>query len=914
MAKTKYTDEQKEVINFKDGNLQIIACAGSGKTTSISARIARLIEKDVKPENIVAFTFTEKAAEVMKHKINQYVSELSSPPGDIGAMYVGTIHSYCFELLKKYNPQYQGYDVLDDNKRVIFLKRYFWKLGLNNRELIHRTWYTADYSWSTIYNALKQIDIVREEKIPINKVKNMEFKHLFIVYEKLLKEKRLLDFSSMMSKTVEMLENDFNTLNEVRKEIGYLICDEYQDINPLQERLIELISMKQNVCVVGDDDQSIYQWRGTKVKNILTFSKRYSKVKSISLVKNFRSSPGVIHHGNHLISKFPDYKRLPKAMEWGNKKERQYEKGDIYSIYFPNQSDELDHVIEKIKNLYGTEFSENGIKRAIDWRDFALIFRSVAYHAKPIIQRLKEEEIPFIVKGSIGLFDREEVQFILSMLAFILDNKTIITYNLDQEDAQTTFLDLFNQKKPDFNKFTKNINKLKEEISKKKFINLQLVFQQLLNVLGVDQHPLKSEIMYNLGQLSMVISDYEGQYYPIKNKQESIQYFFDFLTQHASYSYEEGGHDEKYGGVNAISILTMHRCKGLEFPVVFLPSFTRNAFPKYRRDDTTWFIDSNQIDRDSYKTSEDSQRRLLYVALTRSMKYLFISSSMRMPNYSRQQLPSEFLGDLADNMIIRKSVVDPTKRKKCKNFEAPPNEVFPTNISELGYYYDCPNDYQLRNIFGFNPIIVPFLGYGKSIHNVLNHVHKCKQRNEKIEFDKIFDENFHLRFADDKNKELGKKTAKKIITRYLQNYKEDLELSLETEKPFEMSLGNALISGQIDLLRKKTEKGEEIIIIDFKTEKEPDEYRKNKHKDQITLYGLAYSLSFGMKPESLYIHYLDKKGSRTKVEVSEDNINKLVKKIKNTVDYIRGWNFPRKPHSTSRCKKCDFKLICKGAC
>lgn len=160
---------------------------------------------------------------------------------------------------------------------------------------------------------------------------------------------------------------------------------------------------------------------------------------------------------------------------------------------------------------------------------------------------------------------------------------------------------------------------------------------------------------------------------------------------------------------------------------------------------------------------------------------------------------------------------------------------------------------------------------------------------------------------------LRKGTSRNLVKNYLNNYKEDIDLSLETEKPFEMVLGNALVSGQIDLIRRQTPKGEEITIVEFKTELDPDEFRKTKHKDQVTLYGLAYEKSFGKKPDNLFVHYLDEsKGKREAVTLNKENTNQVINKINNAVEEIKKGNFPKRPCEKSRCANCNFKLICKG--
>ncbi len=911
MANKSPTKEQLEVIDYGDGNLQVIACAGSGKTTTISKRIAKLIESGSKPESIVAFTFTEKAAEVMKFKVRTFIGIDDKTPGELGDMYVGTIHSFCFELLKKYKPEFASYEVLDDVTRIIFFEKHYYNLGLKESSLWNYNF------WSTISNLIKNIDIVREEMIDPSKLSNEDFKKIIGKYDDLLNEYKYLDFSSMMALTVKMLEEDNKIVSDIQSKIKYLFCDEYQDINPVQEKLIKLLTNKKNVCVVGDDDQSIYQWRGTKVDNILTFSKRYDKVKQTSLVKNFRSTEGIIKHSNSLIRN-NEKNRLTKEMI-ADKDNRKYENGDIYSVFFNRQDDELDFIIKRLRSLYGTRFVEGETERALDWRDFAIFFRSVKLHAKPYIERLKKEKIPFIVKGSVGLFDREEVWFIITSLAYVLEPEyDRVETKVNTKENKDIYSRIFESKFPSFEDFIKKLDKIKLAFHDKKNINLQNVFQKTLNAIGLGEFQIKEEILYNIGQISMIISDYESQHFPIKNSPKQIGYFFRFLIESASGFYDEGGNEERFGGVNAVQIMTMHRCKGLEFPVIFIPALTKQAYPKKGRDNTKWFISDKELpSKLNYLTTEESQRRLLYVAITRSMKFLFITYSRRMDQYERDQNPCEYVSELADDFILRKGSEDPTKREKSSNFVPSSNEMFPTNISEMSYYFDCPHDFKLRHVFGFNPTLDPLIGYGKSIHNIINHIHKDIQRGIPIDVEKITDGNFILRYAGPDTNENGRKNAKIIVENYMKHFKDDVQLSLETEKPFELCLGNALISGRIDLIRKKTAIGEDIIIIDFKTEKEPDTYREQKHRDQVILYGLAYEKAYNKKPENVFVHFLDKgeeKEPRKEIKITSVEINRVTDKINKGVESIRKKNFPQRPYAPTRCKECDFKLICSEGC
>lgn len=303
------------------GNLQVIACAGAGKTEFVSKRIAYLISKGIaKSDNIVAFTFTERAAEELKFRIRQRIRELIGHQPDVGDMYVGTIHSFCFKLLQEFIPKYRVYDVLDEGKRYAFVSSTKRDLNFNVllpelENLVKKPYGMTTESW-VLNTFLRGVDIVREEMLKADDVsESNSFLEAFKTYEKILEKKRFLDFSSMMSIAVRELKNDEELLAEVRNRYIYITVDEYQDVNPIQEELIRLLAGDNgNLCVVGDDDQSIYQWRGSSTENIIKFTKRYKNVYTYPLPKNYRSTKLIVDCANNIITN-NNPKRLPKTME-----------------------------------------------------------------------------------------------------------------------------------------------------------------------------------------------------------------------------------------------------------------------------------------------------------------------------------------------------------------------------------------------------------------------------------------------------------------------------------------------------------------------------------------------------------------------------------------------------------------------
>jgi DNA helicase-2/ATP-dependent DNA helicase PcrA len=890
-----HTQKQLEAINHKDGNLQIIACAGSGKTDVITKRIAKLVLSGVRPENIVAFTFTEKAAEVMKFRVREHLQKLRPEDPEIGDMYVGTIHSFCFELLKDFKPEFRTYDVLDEHTRMLFLSKYdnFYRVKLSH---------LGRKSYRNIDKFCRSTDVVREEMIDPNELPP-EFRQCYENYLNLLEEEKFLDFSGMIAKVVELLEKDKEFSKKVREKYQYITVDEYQDVNPLQEKLIRLMAGKDgNLCVVGDDDQCIYQWRGTNVENILTFRKRYKNVKPVDITINFRSSSAVIESAKKLIEK--NASRLKKDIKpWEGRKIRD-EEGDIYSVFFDSQDEEIDWIIKKIKRLRGTRYVNNkGEEFSLDHRDIGIFFRSVRTSAEPYIQAFKREGIPYIVKGGGKLFEQDEVDLAVKSIAFLggFDNVT--------PDSLT---ELYRRCFQDWGKpeeFIEKLEALKEGLGGDSYISLQDIYQRILAYMGAEEFEFEETQMYNLGMLSQTISDFAAIHKKIKARQ--IKYFLGFVKGYAEWNYEEGGQDDPTK-INAVKIMTIHRVKGLQFPVVFLPNLVRGRFPSNARP-REWYVPGHLFDIARYEGTMEDERRLFYVAIARGEKYLFLSGSTIVPTGARNprnREPSPFFLEFPDDYSLTAPAPDPTKRKRLSLERAKKLGGFPTSYSDLRYYDRCPYDYKLRFIYGFNPKIVPALGYGRSVHNILNVIHTEHRANPptKEAIHEIVDENFFLRYASEGLQTTFKRSAEKIVQNYAEKFSGDFSRILETEKSFEFALGDGLISGSIDLIKKLDKKGEleGIEVVDFKHREDLE--MATDYKKQLKLYAIASLRSLGLKPKKALVHHLDD-GTQTAVNVSKKELKKTEENVRGTIAKIMNRQFP-KMGDKKKCHACDWKYIC----
>lgn len=901
------------------GNLQIIACAGSGKTDFISKRIAYLIYKNIaKPENIVAFTFTEKAAEELKFRIRSKIRELIGHQPDIGDMYVGTIHSFCFELLKEYVQGFRGYDVLEEGKRYAFISSF-----LNELNFPHLLDWLKKHRGSKPYGMTKQswvintfircVDIVREEMIDPEDVSECKsFNNALTVYDNKLKEKHFLDFSSMLFATVKQLKSDRTFLENVREKYKYITVDEYQDINPIQEKLIKLLTGNNgNLCVVGDDDQSIYQWRGSTIENILTFAKMYKNVFTYPLKINYRSTNGIINLGNNLIKQ--NKKRLPKSMESCGMKS---ETGDIYKLKFDTQQQEIDFIVKRIKHLIGTEWTDkNNNKRGLAYSDIAIFFRSVKYEAKSYIEAFEKENIPYTVSGIGGLFESKEIDIIFDMFSYLGEFEKIWNpvkakgkvpnENMIYNEAKTVFLISGR------NSFLKSLQELKKNIQSKDRVSLQILYSEILNLLGITNEKFHSDsyeiIMFNLGRLSQAISDYEGTrtYCTYKD----IQRFCWFIKHYAESSYDAGAGEDPTQAINAVQIMTLHATKGLGFPVVFMP----NCVFKKLRDTSPGFLNPRKFDFKRYIGSEEDERRLFYVGMTRAIKFLYITTAYDPGPRKRKRKPSKYFNELDGKYCIEKPVGDPTKRNKITSHPSIEDYRFPTNYSELSDYIRCEYDYKMRHIYGFNPELVQALGYGKQIHNILNILHRISQESGKVpseeESAELLRKYFYLRYASDTQQEKLIRGALRSILSYLGLWREDFILSLKTERPFEMDMGNALISGTIDLLKRKNTQENVLEIIDFKTGNER-KMQEELHL-QVQLYTIASREALNLNIEKAYIHYLDdEKQKRVEVLTTPTQLELARQTIIDAINGITARRFNRNPRNIKICNTCDWSTIC----
>ena len=912
-------DTFKKNPKLLQGNVQIIACAGSGKTEFVSERIAYQIQQGiVKPGEIVALTFNDAAAEELKFRVRDKIKELMGKQPDIGDMFIGTIHSFAFKILQDFIPKYRGYDMLDENSRKAFSVSLKWD-GINLWELYnelkgfgHRLPFSAinnpkRYESWTLNTLLADIDFYREESINDNQVASDKFKEALDIYLDKLNERKFLDFSGILRLAVDHMIKDKYIIQQIQKQYKFFTIDEYQDVNPIQEQLIRLVSGQKNVCVVGDDDQSIYQWRGADVDNIISFPKNYKNVTTYKLETNRRSHNNIINCAADFISINP--KRLSKAIKTNTSIS---EKGDLYKLCFDTQQEEVDWVVNKVSALYGKEYLDKGQPRKLKYSDMVLLFRK-RNDAHEYKEALEQAGINVIYSGMGGLMESPEVSGILRTLKYI--GESAKDDDNDPNESITDIHDLvsetFDISLPEFKKLVKEIILWCKE---QKRLSMKGLYYKLLSGLGLGDisfhnDPTDDVALYNLGRFSQAISDFEdSRTYLTKN---DIVRFIDFIQTFVLNAYDEGSTDANAGLIDAVKIMTLHGTKGLGFPVVFMPRLKGSI---NRNNDRVTFLNPKKIDFSRYGGGEADERRLYYVAITRAKKFLFVTThNISTGNTNRTALHPFFAG-LADKYFITTDISDPTKRVSCKIDRIDSDLRFPTNYSELSYYLSCSYDYRMRFIYGFNPELVQALGYGKQVHNLINLMHKEYERNNMIPTEKrvaeLVDEHFYLRYAATSLAETLKKSCLNSLKNYIKLWEKDFSLAVKTEQNFEMDFENkALINGSIDLLSRAEGRKDVLEIIDFKTGK-PQSHFEEKYTHQVVLYTIAAQEALLKDINKAYLHYLDaEKAERKEVVITNEKITETKTKLKVAIDGIVSNKFPRKP-GKEICSNCDWSSIC----
>jgi DNA helicase-2/ATP-dependent DNA helicase PcrA len=905
--------EQKPIIVHRGGHLQVVACAGSGKTEAMAQRVAHLLIEGAEPRSIVAFTFTERAAASMKARILLRVTEaLGSESLDaLGPLFVGTIHAYCFRLLHDHVPEYANHDVLDEHRHAGLLSREYRRLELED--------VSPGGKWADIADFMRHVDAIENELIPTKALGDSVLGRAYERYLETLDRYHFLTYGQQISAAVHALERP-EVFARVHGPLRHLIVDEYQDINPAQERLIQLLSQAPvALCVVGDDDQSIYQWRGSQVENILTFKRRY-RADTYPLSTNRRSRPKIIKEANSFSLTIKP--RLEKSM----KPHREAAGPEVVPWTAEGPEDEAAKIGDSILKLVGQGYH---------FQDAGILLRSVRTSSPPFVAALQKRRIPFRCAGRTGLFLHPEPQLLGRTYAWLSDNdwkreKYSEGEPISRQDILDGYSELFNLGPTESRALGRRIDTWQKEAHDDQ-VRASLVgdYDLLLRALAVHRWDLSDPVlvsrMGSLARFSELLADFENvtrrarwveevggrPTYRAGNNHGPWYYkrLFIYIQHYALDAYEAFAGEEEFE-FDAVDVMTIHQAKGLEWPVVFVPCLVEQRFPpKSMGKEQDWLLPEPvfpEETRKRYEGGETDERRLFYVAMTRARDILYLSWFERIKNVRKI---SRFLKDVAGEELpkLAKLPAPPAPEGASLHAILRPTLTF----SDLASYETCPFAYRLSSLMGFQPALVAELGYGRAVHHVLRQIAEHVRRNgrvpSKAQIDRILGEDFYLPFAHQEAFDRLSSAAHGLIERYVADYGEELERVWEIERPFELHLGPASVTGRADVILDYEEGlPRAMAIVDYKTA--VDDSRDSIYAFQLAIYAAAGQAE-GIDVRAAYLHDLHE-GRRVTISTDADAILAARSRATELVEAIVEGNFTPRPER-GKCSSCDTRFVCR---
>jgi DNA helicase-2/ATP-dependent DNA helicase PcrA len=955
---TKANPQQLEALRTTKGPVLIIAGPGSGKTFTLVERIIYLIKQEgITPESLFVVTFTEKAARELTTRVSNRLSELDIK-FNLNEMYIGTFHSACLRLLedyREYTRLRRSYTLFDQ-----FDQQYFLYQKINEfRPLPDAQLLMGDDQkgrWSQSNELLKWLNKVSEEALDIAalaKAKEPEVRALaacYRRYQELLNEHNSLDFSGIQLEALHLLEQHPEVLEELRQKLAYLMVDEYQDTNTIQERILLLLAGKQmNLCVVGDDDQGLYRFRGATIRNILEFPSLFEGTvcKRVTLATNYRSHPDIIGFYNEWMD----------AQDWtdGGKSFR-FQKSILpRKATFPktptvlrlSAADEPDENAqwhaEVLRFLHALQKSG----KLDDWNQIAFLFRSVRNERVVDLARFLESKgIPVYSPRSNMFFEREEVRLMIGALIFLFpqfpkirqwaEGVSLTIWDYYDHDCFKAFTDEL--RKPE----NKRLLDWARPLAKRHMLLAQNtdyafsgLFYQLLQfplfsryldekaLLGVD----KGRASRNLATFSTLLAKFEYLHFINvlstdwleKNLRDLFNQFLRFLYDGGIDEYED---DSEYAPKGCVSFLTIHQSKGLEFPVVVCGSL--EAVPRKHHTALDELLEAGgYLTKPRFEPLEKIKLfdfwRLFYTAFSRAQNLLVLAAQER-NGRGMGRSPSKYFAGFFNALPNWR---DPAFRLSLLTFE-PVKEI---NLkreysftSHITVFENCAEQYRFFKELEFAPIRVSPMLFGSLVHQTIEDIHKSVLRGEEhVVTPEAIQGWFSTNYALLSKKERvylapsSQQAALNQVLRYYEREKGRWDRIKEAEVEISLVKDHYILKGNVDLIRGQHDTVE---IVDFKSEKKPnlekDRERLKRYQRQLEVYAHLVEERTGQKVSRMHLYYTGEEGGNPYVSFSKDDraIGKTIARFDEIVARIEGRDFRIPERPTRLCTDCDMRAYC----
>ncbi|MFQ5864615.1 MAG: ATP-dependent helicase [bacterium] len=953
--------EQQEAVQHNQGPLLIVAGAGTGKTKVITHRIAYLIaSRNAKPEEILALTFTEKAAAEMEERVDILL------PYGFAAVWISTFHAFGDRILREFALDLgitTDFQVLSRPEQMIFFKerlfefplKYYRPLG-NPEKFIEAI--------VGLFSRAKDEDVTPEEYLtfatnlkaksepePQNEelaelaAQQMELAQTYVEYQKQLSAQGKTDFGDLINLVLKLFREHPLALKQVQDRYRYVLVDEFQDTNFAQFQLVRLLVQNhKNITVVADDDQSIYKFRGAAISNILNFTEVYPEARQVVLTKNYRSSQLILDAAYKLICH-----NNPERLEVKNKINKQLTAqtpGEkvVEHLHFDTLTSEAEQVAKLIQDKVAN--------RSYQYRDFAILVRANK-DADPFLRTLHYCRIPFQFTGNRGLYQREEIRLLISFLRAITNFRDYISlYHLAISDVYrfpmqdiTLCLNVANRKNRTLYHVLNHIENYPEleELSLESRATLQKLLDDLDKYLKLSRTEPTYVVLYRFlkdsGYLEQLVSvnSIESDL-----KIQNIAKFFNLVRHYSEFAGKDSLHElvqhldilidagddpspaEADIDEDAVNVLTYHKAKGLEFPVVFMVSLVDQKFPTRRRSDPLDLPD--ELIKDVLPSGDfhlQEERRLFYVGMTRAQKELYLTSARDYGGIRPRKVSQFVLEALdkprADDQYTKASPLEaierfaPTPKESPKTEDRiPDREVISLSHYQIDDYLSCPLKYKYVHILKVPILPHHTVVYGRAIHEAVKEYHRRKMSGKEVTAEdlvKVFEKSWLSEgFLTREHEEERLRAGRESLARFYEEQEASPWEPTFVEKDFSFLLGNNRIVGRWD--RVDIRDGE-AYIVDFKssdiqTQEAAD--RRTKESLQLFIYALAYEKTEEQRPKGVELHFLDT-GLVGLAEVTAKRLNKINEKIQQAGLGIRSRDYTPKP-SLMVCKYCAFSEVC----
>jgi DNA helicase-2/ATP-dependent DNA helicase PcrA len=951
---SKANPQQLEAILATDGPVLIIAGPGSGKTFTLVERIAYLItQKGVAPESLLVVTFTDKAARELTTRISNRLAEMDIQ-FNLNEMYLGTFHSICLRLLEDYREftrLKRSFTLFDQFDQQYFIYQHIKDFrALPDAELVMGDDQTG--RWAQSENLLKWLNKVGEEALDANTLAaapEPEVRALatcFAKYQELLHEHNSLDFSGIQYEALQLLEKRPEVLAQLREKLTHLMVDEYQDTNTIQERILLLLAgERRNLCVVGDDDQGLYRFRGATIRNILEFPALFDdgQCKQVKLTINYRSHPDIIRFYNEwmkeqqwddgtrvfrfakqIVPREDDFPDLPTAVRLAASDD----KGDTANWH-----------AEVLAFLNGLKASG----QLADWNQVAFLFRSVKNDKVVALARFLETQgVPVFSPRSNMFFEREEIRLVIGALIFLFPQFSKV--RAWAEGVTLPIWDYYDHLC--FKPFTDELRKPENKplldwarpLAKRHAVLTQNtdyafsgLFYQLLQfplfsrsltdeaVQGVD----KGRAARNLGTFSKLLTKFEYLHFVSvlnpewleKNLRDLFNQFLRFLQDGGIGEYED---EAEYAPKGCVSFLTIHQSKGLEFPVVVCGSLEAVPRKQYGALDVL-LEDGGYLSKERFEPLDHIKNfdfwRLFYTAFSRAQNLLVLAAQEKQ---GRGKSPSKYFERLFYELPSWRDVdLSALTFEAVKQINLKREYSFTSHIT---VFENCAEQYRFFKELEFAPIRESPMLFGTLVHQTIEDIHKTVLRGEEgtISFDAIKGW-FSVNYAMLSKKERvylapsSQQAALLHVMRYYERENGHWDRIKEAEVEISLIKHQYILKGSVDLIRGEHDTVE---IIDFKSEKKPDmekdRDRLRQYQHQLEVYAHLVEERTGQKVSRMHLYYTGEDGGNPYVSFTKDDraIGKTIGRFDDIVARIERQDYQIAARPAKLCLSCDMRAYC----